>query len=78
MENLKLEKLSTADLRDLWREFWELDPPDRMGRTMLIKSIEYKQREQAGAGLTTEQKTQLDKLVKQYESNPNSFDQGRV
>jgi hypothetical protein len=78
MENLKLQKLSTADLRDLWRGLWKLDPPDRMGRTMMMKSIEYKQREQDGAGLTAEQKTQLDKLVKQYQRDPKAFDQGRI
>ena len=78
MENLKLEKLSTSDLRKLWRGFWQLDPPDRMGRTMMIKSIQFKQREQEGAALTIEQKTQLDKLIKQYQRDPKSFDQGRV
>lgn len=73
-----LERLSINILRARWEEFWQRDAPQRMGKTMLVKSIEYKKREQSGAGLTAEQKNQLDKLIKQYQRNPKVFDQGRV
>ncbi len=73
-----LEKLPINILRARWEGLWQTDAPQRMGKTMLVKSIEYKKREQSGAGLTAEQKNQLGKLIKHYQRNPKAFDPGRV
>ena len=45
-----------------------------MGRTMLEKSIIYKQREQQGLGLTPAQKSRLNQLVQKYKDDPTFFD----
>lgn len=78
MKNANLESLKTEDLRILWAELWAFEPPKRIGRTMMIKSIQHKQREQMGLGLSEEQKKRLNGLVKSYQRDPKMFDQGRV
>lgn len=69
-----LKNLDIRELRELWSQLWSRTPHTRMGRTMLEKSILYKQREQQGLGLTPEQKAHLDQLVQQYKNNPKCFD----
>ena len=71
-EDLKI--LDIRQLRELWSQLWRRTPHSRMGRTMLEKSIEYKQREQQGLGLTPEQQARLDALVRRYKNNPKCFD----
>ena len=71
---MDLQNLPIGELRQLWAEMWGKTPHSRMGRTMLEKSIIYKQREQQGLGLTPEQRLRLEQLVQQYKNNPACFD----
>lgn len=75
IDQKRIKSLPIYGLRNLWRECWGKSPPPRMGRTMLEKSIQYKQRETI---LTDEQYKKLDRLIAQYRSNPKCFDQGRI
>lgn len=74
----ELESFPISELHRLWASLWSQEPPPRMGRRMLEKSIQHKQREQAGQGLTAQQQKRLAKLVQQYQCNPSSFEKGRV
>lgn len=71
---MDLRNLPITELRQIWSELWDKTPHSRMGRTMLVKSIEYKQRERNGRGLTPEQQARLDQLVQQYKNDPTCFD----
>ncbi|MFN7114912.1 MAG: DUF2924 domain-containing protein [Alphaproteobacteria bacterium] len=42
---------------------------------MLERSLEFKQRQVSGGGLTPEQQKKLNNLVAQYKRNPEHFDQ---
>ncbi len=64
--------LSIEELRQEWASAWDLQPHARIGRTMLEKSLSYKQREQ---GLTPDQQKRLEQLIKQYRRNPNCFEE---
>jgi len=52
-----------------------MQPHAHIGRTMLIKSLEFKMREARGNGLSPEQKKRLDNLIAQYKRNPKIFDE---
>jgi hypothetical protein len=67
-----LTNLSIEELRREWASAWGLQPHARIGRSMLEKSLTYKQRWQ---GLTPDQQKRLDQLIKQYKRNPNCFDE---
>ena len=71
---MDLRNLPIGELRQLWAEMWGKTPHSRMGRTMLEKSIIYKQREQQGLGLTPAQKSRLNQLVQKYKDDPTFFD----
>ena len=64
-------------LRAEWAEAWGIEPHVRIGRTMLETSLAYKQREQAGYGLTAAQQARLAQLIKMYKRNPHCFDDNR-
>lgn len=66
---------TTDDLRVLWAELWGITPHKGIGPTLLKKSIDYKMREHEGGGLTNEQQSQLDQLIRQYKRSPASFDE---
>lgn len=68
------EKPPLHELRQIWARAWGREPPARIGRTMLEKSLEYKVHEQEGHGLTMEQSVRLSQLIKQYTRNPQCFD----
>lgn len=68
--------LPMAELRRRWAEQWKITPHWRIGRQMLMKSLEFKLREARGAGMTAEQRKRLDGLITSYKRNPKSFDQG--
>ena len=75
---LDLETLKTPQLRTKWTELFARPCPLRMGRTMMIKSIGFKQREQDKRGLSPEHQKRLESLVRQYRRNPHMFDQKRI
>jgi hypothetical protein len=61
-----------AELRQKWAECWGIQPHARIGRQMLEKSLEFKQR----GGFSAEQQARVDHLIAAYRRNPKSFDQG--
>jgi len=71
-----ITRLPMAELRSQWAECWGIKPHWRIGRQMLEKSLEFKQREVRGEGMTSEQRKRLDNLVAQYKRDSKSFDQG--
>lgn len=68
--NLPLE-----ELRRQWAEAWGLKPHLKIGRTMLIKSLEYKTQKQGTGGLHPDQHQRLKKLIAAYKRNPHCFDE---
>jgi len=70
-----IARLPLAELRQKWTEYWRMQPHAHIGRTMLIKSLEFKMREARGNGLSPEQKKRLDNLIAQYKRNPKIFDE---
>ena len=72
-----LNTMSIQELREEWAKIWGKQPHAHIGRKMLERSLQYKQREQTGQGLTTEQKQHLNKLVSLYKRDPLYFDEGR-
>jgi hypothetical protein len=64
-----------AELRQKWTEAWGILPHRYIRREMLEKSLEFKQKQERGEGLTSEQRRRLDNLVAQYKRNPEHFDQ---
>lgn len=70
-----LASLALADLRHQWATAWGREPHPRIGRTMLLKSLEYKILEQETGMLTSEQRQRLEQLIKSYRRNPNYFDE---
>ena len=46
-----LLSLETSELREKWSALCGVDPPDRLGRTLLIRAIAYRFQEKALAGL---------------------------
>lgn len=72
------EKQPLNILRAEWAKAWGIEPHRWIGRNMLERSLAFKKREQAGHGLSPEQKQRLNKLVTSYKRNPNYFDQGHA
>lgn len=71
-----LSNLSLSELRQIWPAAWGMEPHAKIGRTMLIKSIEYKRREHATGGLSRDLQQRLKTLVAAYKRNPRYFDEG--
>lgn len=72
-----LTSLSLDHLRQKWTTAWGREPHARIGRTMLIKSLEYKILEDEERGMTAEQRQRLNQLIKSYKRNPNFFDKNK-
>ncbi len=70
-----LEKLPLNELRQMWAHTWGRQPHSRIGRTMLLKSLEYKMFEQETGTFTSEQRQRLEQFIKSYKRNPNYFDE---
>lgn len=70
-----LTNLSLEDLRRNWGAVWGLEPHSKIGRTMLIKSLEYKLREQEAGGMASVLQERLKKMVAAYKRNPRCFDE---
>lgn len=71
-----IAQISLEELRRQWSECWGIQPNAQIGRQMLERSLQYKQRQLRGAGLSAEQQKRLDNLVAQYRRDPKSFEQG--
>jgi hypothetical protein len=67
--------MSLTELRQQWAEVWGKNPHAKIGRMMLIKSLEYKRREQETGGMLDLQK-RLKTLVAAYKRNSRYFDEG--
>ena len=68
-----LQSLPLAELRALWAKEWDKSPNTKIGRTIMVKSLEYKRWERETGGLTDEQRKRLDKLIAAYKRSPSSF-----
>lgn len=68
-----LKTPTLKDLRTVWANKWNLDQNTRIGRTMMEKSLSYKEH-----GLAPNHKAELKKLVKQYKRNPKYFDENQA
>lgn len=73
-----ITQFTLTQLRQKWAECWGIPAHPRIGRVLLEKSLQFRQRELAGLGLTEEQQDQLDGLVRTYKRNPRSFDENPV
>ena len=71
-----IAQLSLLDLRQKWAECWGIQPHMQIGRQMLESSLQYKQRQLCGAGLSAGQQKRLNNLVAQYRRDSKSFEQG--
>ena len=69
MQNLT--KLTLNELRQMWAEAWKIEPPERLGRTLLEKSLTFK----IDYRITADQQRTLEQLVKNYKRNPKYFDE---
>ncbi len=69
------EKLPLTELRQMWAHAWKKEPHERIGRTMLERSLEYKTQQGLGIGLKPEQQARLKQLIKQYKRNPDCFEE---
>lgn len=65
---------SLEDLRCQWQEAWGIKPHMKIGRTMLIKSLEYKFQDSQST-ISSEQRERLKKLIALYKRNPHCFDE---
>ena len=54
--------LDTSELREKWSALCGVDPPDRMGRTLLIRAIAYRLQEKALGGLKPSAQRVLDRF----------------
>lgn len=67
-------KLTLPLLRQKWAECWGMVPHPRIGRQLLIKSLEYSQWQLETGGLSSAQQARLDDLISAYRRNPDFFD----
>lgn len=50
-----IAQLSLVELRRKWAELWDIKPHVRIGPALLERSLEFKLREKAGIGLTSDE-----------------------
>ncbi len=65
-----LKKWDRVELVEEWQSLWKLKVPKSISRQLLIRSIEYKYREQEYGGLSESCRKELNRLVKLYRKNP--------
>jgi len=66
--------LETSELREKWSALCGVDPPDRMGRTLLIRAIAYRLQEKALGGLKPSVQRVLDRVC----DEPRGSASGRI
>lgn len=69
-----LTNLPLLILRQKWEACWGKTPHPRIGRQLLIKSLEYRRWQETG-GLSAAQQARLDNLITAYKRNPDFFDE---
>ncbi len=72
-----LVALSLDELRRQWAEVWGKEPHTRIGRAMLVKSLEYRLLEQELGGLDAGHRERLGQLVAAYKRDQNYFNEGK-
>lgn len=70
-----LKTIPLTEIRQMWAQAWGISPHAKIGRTMLIKSLEYKRRELAIGGLSSDLQQRLKILAAAYKRNPRYFDE---
>ncbi|TAH37512.1 MAG: DUF2924 domain-containing protein [Alphaproteobacteria bacterium] len=65
-----LKKWDRAELIEEWELLWKYKIPKSISRQLLIRSIEYKYREQENGCLSESCRKELNRLVKLYRKNP--------
>lgn len=65
-----IQSLSLHELRNQWAQAWGTTPHARIGRTMLEKSLMFK-----NYAIDPTVKKRLDQLVKDYKRSPKCFDE---
>jgi hypothetical protein len=70
-----IAQFSIGELRQQWAQLWGKKAHSFIRRPMLEKSIRFKQAQLRGEGLSVEQQTRLNQLIKQYKRDPSSLDQ---
>ncbi len=73
-----IAQFTLTELRQKWAELWGISAHPRIGRVLLEKSLQFRQRELTGLGLTDEQQARLHGLVRDYKRNPRNFDENPV
>jgi len=66
LNELEVEGLELAILREYWAQAWKIRPHPYISRRMLTRSLQFKIREARGLGLSYDQQTKLDQLVRSY------------
>lgn len=66
LNELEIETLVLEDLREYWAQAWKIKPHPHISRKMLTRSLQFKIREARGMGLSYDQQTKLDQLVRAY------------
>ncbi len=69
-----IQPLSLDELRNKWAQEWGKEPHGLMGPTMMSESLKFKQWQKETGGLSSEQQSRLNDLIKAYKRNPDSFD----
>ena len=73
--DIDLNDLTLDVLRCSWAELWKQQPHQKISKRMLIRSLEYKIREQDLGGLSSDKQKYLEKMIAAYIRNPRCFDE---
>lgn len=57
-----LTRLTTAELKERWRYLYDISPPARIGRGLLVRGVGYRLQERAFGGLKPSTKRLLERL----------------
>jgi hypothetical protein len=67
-----LTKLPLKELRQMWSDAWDMSSNTRIGRAMMVKSLQYKMFEKTTQSLSLQEHNKLNQLVKAYKRNPQN------
>jgi len=72
-----MHDLSRQELTSKWEDAWGKKAPPKLGRKMMLLSLQFRQWESDTSGLNHKDQKRLDKLISSYKSNPNYFEKGK-